>query len=351
MADVEVTVIEVSLRAPVGLLAVDGWRAVQAADLVLTDPACAEAAAVLARAVPVPLQVADPDRPNDWIGLLGIDQEPGTRPTGQARSSGRVVVCCPRGSADALASSVAQLRPADASAVRLLIAPADPSGTAVLDLVEVMDRLRSTGGCPWDAEQTHQSLLPYLLEESYELVDAVDCGDRDALVEELGDVLLQVVFHARIGQERADRPFDLDQVADGIAAKLRRRHPHVFGDATADTPEQVEANWRAIKAAEKPERTGLLDGIPTSLPPLERAITILDRLLLADRTDLLEAITGRHDPANDAVPDPDVGTDLLSVMLQARRAGVDVAAGLRDALRRLQQAAIQTPAEFRSVEP
>lgn len=126
-----------------------------------------------------------------------------------------------------------------------------PAGSALLDLVAVMDRLRSPGGCPWDAEQTHASLLPYLVEETYEAVEAIESGDRAHMAEELGDVLLQVVFHARVAQEDAQAPFDIDDVAAGIADKLRRRHPHVFGDVIAETPEAVAANWSVIKAAEK----------------------------------------------------------------------------------------------------
>lgn len=129
--------------------------------------------------------------------------------------------------------------------------PSVPSGAALLDLVAVMDRLRSPGGCPWDAEQTHASLVPYLVEETYEAVEAIESGERDHMAEELGDVLLQVVFHARVAQEDEVAPFDIDDVAAGIAAKLRRRHPHVFGDVVADTPEAVAANWSVIKAAEK----------------------------------------------------------------------------------------------------
>ena len=125
------------------------------------------------------------------------------------------------------------------------------TGLGLLDVVAVMDRLRSPGGCPWDAEQTHASLRPYLLEEAHEAAEAIDSGDRAHLAEELGDVLLQVVFHARLGQEDASEPFDIDDVAAGLVAKLVRRHPHVFGDVVAHTPEQVAANWERIKAAEK----------------------------------------------------------------------------------------------------
>ncbi len=125
------------------------------------------------------------------------------------------------------------------------------TGLGLLDVVAVMDRLRSPGGCPWDAEQTHASLRPYLLEEAQEAAEAIDSGDLTHLAEELGDVLLQVVFHARLGREDAREPFDVDDVAAGLVAKLVRRHPHVFGDVVAHTPEQVAANWERIKAAEK----------------------------------------------------------------------------------------------------
>ena len=142
-------------------------------------------------------------------------------------------------------------------------------GESVLDLIEVMDRLRSPGGCPWDARQTHQSLVEYLVEEAYETVEAIEGGDDSGLREELGDLLLQVVFHARIAQERGDKGWDVDDVARGIVEKLIRRHPHVFADADADTAEQVEANWHALKAEEK-GRASVADGIPAHLPALRQ---------------------------------------------------------------------------------
>ncbi len=134
----------------------------------------------------------------------------------------------------------------------------DLPGARLLDLVAVMDRLRSPGGCPWDRQQTHQSLVKYLLEEAYETVETIEDGDfdvpgegRDALREELGDVLLQVAFHSRIAQEHAEDPFGIDDVAQGIVSKLINRHPHVFGGVEANTAAEVEANWDQIKAAEK----------------------------------------------------------------------------------------------------
>ena len=145
-----------------------------------------------------------------------------------------------------------------------------PRGEKVLELVAVMDRLRSPGGCPWDARQTHASLVEYLIEEAYEAVEAIESDDDPGLREELGDLLLQVVFHARIAQERGDDAWDIDDVAEGIVEKLIRRHPHVFADEQAETAEQVEANWHALKAKEK-GRASVTDGIPENLPALVRA--------------------------------------------------------------------------------
>ena len=145
----------------------------------------------------------------------------------------------------------------------------DRPGSRLLDVVAVMDRLRSPGGCPWDAEQTHESLMPYLLEEAYEAYAALEEADTDALREELGDVLLQVVFHARLAEERADG-WTIDDVAAGLVEKLTKRHPHVFGDASAEDAAEVERNWDRLKAAEK-GRTSVTDGVPLSQPALALA--------------------------------------------------------------------------------
>jgi XTP/dITP diphosphohydrolase len=149
-------------------------------------------------------------------------------------------------------------------------------GTRLLDLVAVMDRLRSPGGCPWDREQTHRTLAPYLLEETHETLEAIDTGDLDHLREELGDLLLQVVFHARVAAEHPEQPWTIDDVAAGITAKLVRRHPHVFADATAPTAAHVEVAWERIKAAEK-QRESALDGIPDTLPALALAAKTVSR--------------------------------------------------------------------------
>lgn len=142
-------------------------------------------------------------------------------------------------------------------------------------LVQVMDQLRSPGGCPWDAEQTHESLARYLLEETYEALEAMDQGDLVSLREELGDLLLQVVFHARIAQE-TDSTFSLDEIAQGVVDKLVRRHPHVFTDLEVSSNEELEANWAKIKEEEK-QRESVTDGVPQAMPALQLATQLIYR--------------------------------------------------------------------------
>jgi len=203
--------------------------------------------------------------------------------------------------------------------VEVLTGSYDALGARLLDLVAVMDRLRSPGGCPWDREQTHRSLATYLLEEAHETLEAIEAGDDEHLREELGDLLLQVVFHARIAEERPDSPWDVDDVAAGIVDKLVRRHPHVFGDVDAPSAAHVEANWEVLKASEK-GRESALDGVPSALPALSLAAKLLSR---AARSAV-------------AVPLPaaaDVGSQLLRLVGEAREAGVDPEQALRDAVR------------------
>ena len=194
-------------------------------------------------------------------------------------------------------------------------APDGEPRDALRELVAVMDRLRSPGGCPWDAAQTHTTLLPYLLEESHELAEAVEGGDRAGLREELGDVLLQVVFHARIAAEHPDDPFDLDDVAAELVAKLVRRHPHVFGDAQVGSMAGLHTQWDRIKRAEK-DRASALDGVPGSLPALARAQKIASRAARAG----LDAPT----PADD-----DLGARMLELVRRAHADGVDAEGALR----------------------
>lgn len=207
-----------------------------------------------------------------------------------------------------------------------------------------MDRLRSPGGCPWDAEQTHASLAPYVVEEAHELAEAIDSGDREHLREELGDVLLQVVFHARVGQEDPADAFDIDDVAAGLIAKLKRRHPHVFADATVSGAADVEVSWEAIKAAEKPERAGILDGVPASLPALATATKLYTRLRRRDRLDLwpgsptpaVDRAAGlAADPAAEPATDPavDPAAALLAAVRACTEQGLDAEQLLRSATR------------------
>lgn len=227
------------------------------------------------------------------------------------------------GLTDALAAEVSSRQ--DPPEVEILVGSYDVPGARLLDLVAVMDRLRSPGGCPWDAEQTHESLARYAIEETYELVEAIESGDRAHLVEELGDLLLQVAFHARVAQEDQESPFGIDDVAAGIVEKLVRRHPHVFADAQAETPAEVSAGWEAIKAAEKPHRSAPMDGVPPDLPALARAGKAADRLSTAGRPDLAEA----------AAAGDDLGSRLFALVLEAREKGLDPEAELRAAVRAL----------------
>ena len=194
------------------------------------------------------------------------------------------------------------------------------SGDALLRLVEVMDRLRTD--CPWDREQTHASLTRYLLEETHETLEAIDSGDLEHLREELGDLLMQVYFHARIAEEtpRDEGGFDIDDVADGIADKLVRRHPHVFAGLQVADADEVERNWEAIKAAEK-QRTGPTEGIPASLPALAYADKVLGRLQRGGSVGL---------PSGD-----DLGSRLLGLVAEARAQGLDPERELRMAVRAL----------------
>jgi len=205
-------------------------------------------------------------------------------------------------------------------------------GERLLDLVEVMDRLRSPGGCPWDEKQTHESLVPYLIEETYETLDAIESKDSAALLEELGDVLLQVVFHARIAQD-GEQPWSIDDVADGIVTKLISRHPHVFADGDAETPEQVESAWQAIKAREK-GRTSVTDGVPMGLPALALAAKLLSRARNGHVAVDLPASTAADELAH-ALPDAAAYGDLLVALVAAgAERGWEAETALRDANRR-----------------
>lgn len=210
-------------------------------------------------------------------------------------------------------------------------------------IVAVMDRLRSPGGCQWDAQQTHASIAEYLVEEMYELLEAIDTGNRGDLREELGDVLLQVVFHCRIAQDDPADPFDIDEVAEGVAQKLIRRHPHVFSGAQRLNEEEFTDFWYRSKAAEK-GRTLPLDGVPENLPPLTAIGKIRSRAAVAG----LEGALLPDEPPAD--PAEAFGDALLRQVLQAAEQGIDAEAALRGAVRRA-RARVTAAAQRRAQEP
>ena len=203
-------------------------------------------------------------------------------------------------------------------------------GSELIRLREVMDKLRSPGGCPWDAEQDHTSLLKYLLEESYEFIESVENNDRDAMQEELGDLLLQVYFHSRMAEEDAKQPFNIEDVAKTVADKLIRRHPHVFAGEVVDSSDDVLENWEKQKAAEK-GRTSVIAGVPLAQPALPLATKVLYRLkkLNYDLT-VSEPIKLKDDIDQDQF-----GQILLGLITQAVDKGLDPEAALRQATKEL----------------
>ncbi|HZG92129.1 MAG TPA: MazG family protein [Pseudonocardia sp.] len=231
-----------------------------------------------------------------------------------------------------------------AEQVDRVVAAPQRAGDALLDAVAVMDRLRSPDGCPWDAEQTHESLLQYLVEECYELYQALEDGDRPAVREELGDVLLQVLFHARVAAEHPTDPFDVDDVAGELVAKLVGRHPHVFAGSSGsrevvDTAERQEHRWEELKRAEK-QRGSSVDGVPLGQPAVALAAKLTSRTARAGLpAELLPAGSG-------------VGEQLFALAAAAKLAGIDPEAELRgtarrfvDAVRAAEKAATATGAD------
>ena len=194
----------------------------------------------------------------------------------------------------------------------------------LIRLAEVMDRLRSPGGCPWDSEQTHESLLKYLLEESYEFIESVENDDRKHMREELGDLLLQVYFHSRIAEEDANDPFSIDDVARGIAEKLISRHPHVFGDTKVENSSDVLENWEKIKNKEK-GRTSAHDGVPIGQPALPLAAKLIYR---AEKNHLPipEIPEGKINPDAETI-----GEELMRIISFAVQNGIDPEVALRKA--------------------
>ncbi len=205
-------------------------------------------------------------------------------------------------------------------------------------LIQTAHQLRAPGGCPWDAEQTHESLLQYLLEETYELIDAVESGNRDEVLEELGDVLYQVIFHSDLASSGTlGEPFDLEDVASHMEHKMRSRHPHVFGTEeelamfAAQTGDEVMQNWDAHKKKEKPGRTSVMDGVPKQLPALARANKVIGK---AEKAGILSPLT---QPAVPMTNEEDLGRLLLAVVASARSLKLDPERALREATRALEQ--------------
>jgi len=248
---------------------------------------------------------------------------------GEAARPGQGQAQQPGAAAAGPAGAVAADGPAAAAADLPGAAAASPPGARLLELVAVMDRLRTE--CPWDAKQTHATLAPFLLEESYEAVDALESGDQAALCEELGDVLLQVAFHARVAAERTDGTgWTIDDVADGIVDKLVRRHPHVFADVSVSGADEVVLNWDGIKAAERASRGGspasAFDGVPLGQPALSLAAQLRRRAERAGVPDELAEL-----PPGPAVSE--IGTELFALVARARAAGLDPEFELRAAAR------------------
>ena len=197
------------------------------------------------------------------------------------------------------------------------------SGSELQRLVEVMDRLRSPGGCSWDAEQTHESLIKYLLEESYEFIDTVDAKDREGMREELGDVLLQVYFHSRIAQDHPTDPFSIEDVARAIADKLIRRHPHVFEGLQVSGTEEIIDNWEEIKAKEK-GRTSALDGVALAQP----ALPLVEKLLYRAEKYKVNIELTKYQSDKPATEES-VGEALASIIAWARDNEIDPENALR----------------------
>jgi XTP/dITP diphosphohydrolase len=323
---VQLTLLLTSPRVAPGLMSWSAWQTVASADRRLASaadhPVCrAVAAAGHPVEVLAPVSAGallDAARAGDVVWLAD-DAEAERLP---AELATRLVEGSAGGGDD---DDVAAAAPE--VVVEVLHASYDVPGARLLDLVTVMDELRRN--CPWDREQTHESLARYLLEETYETLEAIESGDYTHLREELGDLLLQVYFHARIAAEDADDSFTIDDVAGGIVDKLVHRHPHVFAGLDVADAREVEANWEALKHAEK-GRASVLDGVPLALPALALADKVLGKA----------AKVGVEPPPVVAAAQPvaSLGDRLLGLVVEARAAGLDPEQELRAAVRRLADA-------------
>ncbi|MFH9587231.1 nucleoside triphosphate pyrophosphohydrolase [Streptomyces luteogriseus] len=303
-----IVLLTTSHRVAPGLLSWPAWQVLHAADRVLCAdgthpqlPYLREAGITVDEASPTAPELVDACAGGHTLVVVATGEGEPVLTDGLARLAGTGRVAMPE--------------------LELLPASYDLPGARLLDLVQVMDRIRAE--CPWSSRQTHEGLAKYGIEEAYELVEAIEEGDRDELREELGDVLLQVVFHARIAEEGRPEdgaePFSIDDVAGGIVAKLIHRHPHVFGDATATTPEEVKEHWLRTKAVEK-QRTSITEGIPLGQPGLALAAKLASRVRTAGLDIPLPPVEG-------------LGYDLLALAVRAESEGVDPEAALRAAAR------------------
>ncbi|WP_328963092.1 nucleoside triphosphate pyrophosphohydrolase [Streptomyces virginiae] len=301
-----IVLLTTSHRVAPGVLSWPAWQILHAADRVLC---------------------ADPGHPQlPYLREAGIEvafESPDAHALVEACAGGRTVVVLPGGEGDRrLTDGLARLAGSGRVSMpdlELLPGSYDLPGARLLDLVQVMDRVRRE--CPWTSRQTHRGLAKYAIEEAYELVEAIEDGDREELREELGDVLLQVVFHARIAEEHEDpdEAFSIDDVAGALVTKLIHRHPHVFGDAEAETPEDVSAHWQRTKAVEK-RRESVTDGIPVGQPGLALAAKLAGRV----RTGGVAVELPRGEG---------IGYELLELAARAEAAGIDPETALRAAAR------------------
>lgn len=332
-----------------GLLPLHAWSALMSSDLVLLGDddhpfrSHLELAELRVEVVARPEGGAALSRSDLLSGLSPGDKRRAGQVVDRAREVGEVVYLFGPADEDAFTRVLGMEAARSGVEVEVVYFGVAPKGTTLLELVAVQQRLRAAGGCPWDAEQTHASLARYAVEEVYELLEAIASGDPLALREELGDVLLQVVFHAEIAEGEGEGAFGIDDVARGLVDKLVRRHPHVFGDASAADADSVVANWEVLKAAEKPERTGPFDGVPSAQPALQYAGQLQSRAAktgfdwsaeaeAAQRVRL--ALEGFLAAGDDPAREHEIGDLLFSVIGLARRHRLDPELALRDAARR-----------------
>ncbi|OEU87075.1 nucleoside triphosphate hydrolase [Streptomyces abyssalis] len=314
-----IVLLTTSHRVAPGLLSWPAWEALRAAGHVVCG---------------------DPEHPLlPYVREAGVDVVTGPLPTArelvEACSEGRttVVIAAAEGEpqlTDGLAALAGSGR-TSMPELELLPGSYDLPGARVLDLVQVMDSIRRD--CPWSGARTHEGLVKYGIEEMYELVEAIEEDDRGALCEELGDVLLQVVFHARIAQEDPEEPFTIDDVAGGIVEKLIHRHPHVFGEEQAATAEEVREHWLRTKAVEK-RRDSVTEGIPLGQPALALAAKLAQRVRLAE----LDVTPEPGGPGRAGGADGGVGGELLALAVRAEAEGIDPETALRAAARRYRDA-------------